>query len=281
MCWESFAWWHWDVSCKRWGWPSMALTGQTSSLRDHNIAIPHRLPFVNNLRTSFLCCAQACGYECFIVHSNGCGGEICLEIRFLLQKYDKNGSQDCSRRACMQAGAEEPQGRLLKILQSVNSSYPAMDKTRLMWWFPHPFFYVVHPFLMFAFCSKLWKTFFLLLCFLPAYHLQPQSRGKYQGLLAGVKGQGGGLGYSWAQQRKEHRTGVSARLEEYLRTSTYSGSEIVVAAVLKWGWHSAIASAQLDVWNIYSWSVCKYRRPPCSSSKSASNVITRQFLRSY
>lgn len=47
---------------------------RTSSLRDHTNAVPYRLLFVYNLRTSFLCCAQACGYECFIVHSKGCGG---------------------------------------------------------------------------------------------------------------------------------------------------------------------------------------------------------------
>lgn len=117
MCWGSSAQWHWDVSCKCWVWPSMALTGQSPSLRDHTIAIPYRLLFVNNLRTLlFVLCPGM--WLCFIVHSNGCGGGNMSGNKVSPTEVWQKWQPRPQQKACMQAGGEELHGRLLRNLQS-------------------------------------------------------------------------------------------------------------------------------------------------------------------
>lgn len=67
------------MSCESWGLVQCSSSGRTGrylpfSPRHHAITMPCMLTFVNSLGNSFFGCDQLCGCECFIVHSNGCGG---------------------------------------------------------------------------------------------------------------------------------------------------------------------------------------------------------------
>lgn len=117
--------------------------------------MPYILTFVNNLRESFLCCDQACGCEYFIVQSNGCGGgtmsgnkvhpteEVCQTWEPRPQQKGLHANRQRS------AAQETAQG----FAKSIDCSCSKRDKTKLVWWFLHPFFSITDPFLMFAICT--------------------------------------------------------------------------------------------------------------------------------
>lgn len=77
-------------------------------------------------------------------------GKVCLEIRFLLQKYDKNGSHDHSRRLACRQAVKSCTADCSGICSQ--STVVTQQWTRQGWCggFPRPFFSIVHSFIMFA-----------------------------------------------------------------------------------------------------------------------------------
>lgn len=122
-------------------WPSIAFTGRTGRY----------LPFPPRpsccYYANYIAICEPCKEIIFILWPDiwlwifdrplwwwgqGWGG-VCLEIRFTLQRrYAKHGSQDHSRKACMQTNNEVLHRKLLKNLQS-QSTIVVQQDTRQDW----------------------------------------------------------------------------------------------------------------------------------------------------
>lgn len=114
------------------------------------------LTFVNNLRESFLCWNEACGCEYFIVHSDGCvwgnmSGNKVHPTEEICQMWEPRPQQKGLHANKQWSAVQETAQEFAK---SVNCSCSARHKTRLVWWFLHPFFSFIDPFFMFAICTS-------------------------------------------------------------------------------------------------------------------------------
>ena len=98
-------------------------------------------------------------------------GEVCLEIRFTLQrKYAQRGSQDHSRKACMQT-MKHCTGNCSRICKVSRPSCSARDKTGVV--VSSPFLFHYRSFPLFATCTAVKVLFPISVAsFLPAVSCQ-------------------------------------------------------------------------------------------------------------